>query len=1466
MTNDRLPHSAAEMVQSHIHHKRWYRLVSALACVVVFCVTYALIMPALTLTGDPHCGLEEHTHGQECYTRPLECQTPENHEHTGDCFAPEEVCVCGLEETAGHSHTGDCYSEQPCCICGQEEGPGHAHGGDCWQTTEKLACGQEETDGHAHGPECYSQTKTLVCTEDHEHTDECYTVSEECICTLAETPAHHHNGDCYTAAEQLVCTVAETPGHTHGSDCMGTALVLSCGMTECEPHSHTGDCCETQLMLVCQTEEYHTHTDECYGAAELSCGLDEHRHGESCYSDPEADVESAADWERTLAGVELSGEWPADVLAVAESQLGYTESTTNYIIDESGARKGYTRYGAWYGVPYGDWCAMYVSFCLRYANVPAESVPRHSGCRSWIELMRAKELYYPTNSGYEPQRGDIVFFDVDGCGLADHVGLVVSVEGGYMTTIEGNTGNCVAYRSYALSDSRLYGIGSLTQAWQRYNAPEQEKPDWRCGLAEHSHDETCLDEFGALVCALGEHSHTELCLGPHCGLDEHSHTAECCDASGAPVCTLYEHSHAADCYGPQCGLDVHLHDDGCYDASGAPVCALGEHTHSERCLGLQCGLDAHTHDETCFDAFGALICACDEHAHTALCHGPQCGLDVHTHDESCLDESLTLVCGLDEHIHDERCLMQPVSLNAAMLPAPVCYCGLDAHTHAPECFDETGALICALEEHTHTDDCLIEPQAEPLEDLETAVAALEALETLSEDDRLAAEALMERLRDSYLLGGLTDEQYAALCARVLALLSDGNETVAEAAEGTNWIVLRDSGWFEAYADAGVAAMSLDEPMLLAAAEEDKSASAQQVNDSGGSNSADDVTVSKTIAGTELENVFDITLEVQTPQNITQVVAEPDMAVVIVMDISNTMNDNFGDSTRYAAAMEAADDFLDQFAESNTLGVSKIGYVAFNTDAHQIFGLQSCTNETQANALKNTMRTKTGSIINANNYGVAHSRFTNVEAGLTMANDMLAKVSNKNKFIIFLSDGFPTTYIKSGYEGLDPYKPGADEDDLSGDNIDGNVFYDKVLEKPCSSGTSYSDEAAIRAREIATSIKANGITIFSIGVDVGGQTIQKYHNTSAGLGGISVVDRTGTTYEIGDASSAESYKNWLENSIGSGYYYDSTNTAGLKDAYTQIFDTIKQTVETSTQADWVATDPIPVQPGNVEFIGLYDKNGAFKSENDTVYKSLSGKHEENGENTAKYQSDGNSISWDLKESGYTTTSETNVTWYHYKLKYRVRLTNEADTFDKSEQAIYSTNGETKLQYRTMQTVDGVTSMSDTKTIDFPIPSVHGFLGELEFIKVDSDGNTLQGAEFKLEHNTRECAKCRGDGTAVTIADRIATSGTDGNVSFANIPSGHKYTLTETKVPPGYSSNGYLYTVEVAYDKVTVTVTDSSQKTVNEWDYTNPIIVNNTSYVLPQTGGVGTVWLTAAGAALLLGGSLALVRRRKRADKT
>ena len=65
---------------------------------------------------------------------------------------------------------------------------------------------------------------------------------------------------------------------------------------------------------------------------------------------------------------------------MAKSQIGYTQSGRNYEVDDAGGKHGYTRYGAWYGYPYSEWCAMFASFCLHYAGVAQADVPYAAGC------------------------------------------------------------------------------------------------------------------------------------------------------------------------------------------------------------------------------------------------------------------------------------------------------------------------------------------------------------------------------------------------------------------------------------------------------------------------------------------------------------------------------------------------------------------------------------------------------------------------------------------------------------------------------------------------------------------------------------------------------------------------------------------------------------------------------------------------------------------------------------------------------------------------------------------------------------------------------------------------------------------------------------------------------------------------------------------------------------------------------
>ncbi len=282
------------------------------------------------------------------------------------------------------------------------------------------------------------------------------TMDNTTFCAMEE---HTHTDDCYTW--RLICPLEETEGsegHTHTDECYETRRELICDLEENEEHTHTDECYEEQQVLICTQEESepvegHTHTQECYERV-LTCVLPEHTHSMMCYCDKSADVESWEQWEATLPE-EISENWSEAVVAVALSQLDYLESTRNFIVNDAGAMKGYSRYGAWYGSAYGDWCAMFVSFCLHYAGVPSEVFPYEASCPRWVQALREKELLREPGQ-YIPAPGDLVFFDYEGDGEADHVGLVREIDLDEQTpklvTIEGNSGERVAERTYVLDD------------------------------------------------------------------------------------------------------------------------------------------------------------------------------------------------------------------------------------------------------------------------------------------------------------------------------------------------------------------------------------------------------------------------------------------------------------------------------------------------------------------------------------------------------------------------------------------------------------------------------------------------------------------------------------------------------------------------------------------------------------------------------------------------------------------------------------------------------------------------------------------------------------------------------------------------------------------------------------------------------------------------------------------------------
>lgn len=249
--------------------------------------------------------------------------------------------------------------------------------------------------------------------------------------------------------------------------CTAYALIMPAitmeGKTYCgeEEHLHTDDCYSVTENLICNAdEETHTHTIECYEKLFI-CEKKEHEHSLICYSNPNADVETAEDWEKELPE-DLSNNKAERLISVAKSQIGYEESDKNYIVTNDNEIKGYSRYGAWYEDAYADWSAIFISFCLNYADITEQDVPYSDDCQSWLDSAEKLDSYRGAGE-YVPFIGDIVFLDLNSDSKADHMAIISEVTAltdaspAKLRVIVGDLDNEVQYVNYKLTDKSILG-------------------------------------------------------------------------------------------------------------------------------------------------------------------------------------------------------------------------------------------------------------------------------------------------------------------------------------------------------------------------------------------------------------------------------------------------------------------------------------------------------------------------------------------------------------------------------------------------------------------------------------------------------------------------------------------------------------------------------------------------------------------------------------------------------------------------------------------------------------------------------------------------------------------------------------------------------------------------------------------------------------------------------------------------
>ena len=489
--------------RQHVQARRYVAMMLVLALLTTLFVNWQLHGVGISMTADYHCGYEEHQHTAACYEKVLTCGYEE-----GEPETPVTSSDSSADPVSAYSAAEPEEPEEPVQTEPETIWVPHEHTDACYEEHRVLTCYQEE---HEHTDDCFDEYGALICGEfEHIHDDSCYTTEYELVCGLDEGELVEEPNPAYQEmpASRPVVDLPTEPAET----------------TPEEP-------------------VLHHHTDACY-TEELVCTIPEHHHTVECLADTQADVETAEEWQ-AAANVALNGNWAEDLLTVAKSQLDYQQSDKNFKLDveDQQVLRGYSRYGAWYGNPYGAWDVMFLSYCLHFAGVPQTVVPQRAGVMALHSDLRGSQ-WLTDADGSTARPGDIVIYntltteqvavDESSYGIAlldldedpdtaaqltasepqvdtrtvttETVGVVSAVDpdAGTLTVISGNVDGKVAEVPAAMSD--VTSVISVTGAYAAETtaaAPEdpagsQEKLDGSYALLE---DE---DGFGATVDWVGD--------------------------------------------------------------------------------------------------------------------------------------------------------------------------------------------------------------------------------------------------------------------------------------------------------------------------------------------------------------------------------------------------------------------------------------------------------------------------------------------------------------------------------------------------------------------------------------------------------------------------------------------------------------------------------------------------------------------------------------------------------------------------------------------------------------------------------------------------------------------------------------------------------------------------------------------------------------------------------------------------
>ncbi|MGN0267287.1 MAG: fibro-slime domain-containing protein [Lachnospiraceae bacterium] len=328
--------------KAHQRKRRWYKVVTSLACVVVFCTVYALILPAITMEKKT-CGIAEHTHTDNCYTQVTSITRKEP--------------ICTAESLNLHQHEESCWDTEGNLICGSADFVVHRHDSNCYDEDGNLWCPLTEIEEHQHNESCYMQPETTDGDQTAESVENpsVEKTQQEPICGKEEITLHTHQP--YVSEEEPGCYMEDEEG-----------LHLICGKLQILEHQHTDDCFRTAeeavdtdtLTCTLPEDENHTHNPRCYGTWELTCEMEEHTHSEACQEGTKETETSSGEQGTTADETAAETNIPAENETISSAQETQTEliyKASDYTVT----------------VSYGSEAALPDGVTLEVEEIPADS-------------------------------------------------------------------------------------------------------------------------------------------------------------------------------------------------------------------------------------------------------------------------------------------------------------------------------------------------------------------------------------------------------------------------------------------------------------------------------------------------------------------------------------------------------------------------------------------------------------------------------------------------------------------------------------------------------------------------------------------------------------------------------------------------------------------------------------------------------------------------------------------------------------------------------------------------------------------------------------------------------------------------------------------------------------------------------------------------------------------------------------